>query len=342
VALVAFVMVEPLQRRKRHRFDWAGVVTLLGWTGTLVFAIESGGREYPWGSPEIVGALTAAVVLFVAFIAIQRRAVEPLIPFNVFRVPAFRASALVTLFLGMSMFGVMSFMPLYGRTVLGLSATGSGRILIPLLLAMMLASPIGARFVLKIGFRAVVMTGSTLVTVGILMLTRLTVESSQLELSLYLVCLGAGMGLVFMSTSLAAQNSVSMPQMGVATGLVNFTRQLGGAIGVAIAGSVMLTTLTNRLEEAFGSGVNASELLTPTDSSTPLSGSAKASVAEAFSDALHRTFWVAVVVVVLGLLCTLLMPRGSATDIRDKARENDLPIDRLAADGETFAITGKT
>jgi EmrB/QacA subfamily drug resistance transporter len=342
VTLVALVMVEPLERRRRHRFDWLGVATLLGWTGALVFALESGGREYAWGSPEIVGALFLAAVLLVAFVIIERRATEPLIPFDLFRVPALRAATVVTMFLGMSMFGVMSFLPLYGRTVLGLSATGSGRILIPLLLAMMLASPIGARLVLRIGFRTIVMTGTCLVAVGALLLTRLTVDSSQLELSLYLICLGVGMGFVFMSTSLAAQNSVGMTQMGVATGLVNFTRQLGGAIGVAIAGSVMLNSLIGRLEEAFGGRVQASSLLAPTGDGPPLTGETKARVADAFSGALHRTFWVAVAVAAVGALCSLLMPRGSATAIRDEARRDDLPNDSLLADGETFAIAGKT
>jgi EmrB/QacA subfamily drug resistance transporter len=342
VSLVAFVMVEPLQRRRKHRFDWLGVATLLGWTGALVFAIESGGRQYPWGSPEIVGALTAAAVLFVAFVVIERRAVEPLIPFDIFRVPALRAATIVTLFLGMSMFGVMSFLPLYGRTVLGLSATGSGRILIPLLLAMMFASPTGARAVLKIGFRVVVITGALLVAIGAYLLTRLSVDSSQLELSAYLVVLGAGMGLVFMSTSLAAQNSVSMPRMGVATGLVNFSRQLGGAIGVAVAASVMLNVLAGRLEKAFGTRVDASKLLTPTEGGQRLTGAAQSKVAQAFSDALHVTFWVAVGVAVVGVLFTFLMPRGSATEIRDEARRDDLPRDALLADGETFAIAGKT
>jgi EmrB/QacA subfamily drug resistance transporter len=340
VSLVALVMVEPLERRQRHRFDWMGVLTLLGWTGALVFALESGGRQYPWGSLVVVGAFVAAAVLLVSFVIIELRAIEPLIPFDIFRVPALRASTVVTMFLGMSMFGVMSFLPLYGRTVLGLSATGSGRILIPLLLAMMFSSAGGARVVLQVGFRAVVMTGAALVTLGAFLLTRLTVDSSQLEISLFLVCLGAGMGLVFMSTSLAAQNSVAMPRMGVATGLVNFSRQLGGAVGVAIAGAVMLNTLVDRLHAAFGNvGIQASQLLTPTQQSRHLSASAKASVADAFAGALHRTFWVAVAVAAVGLLCTLLMPRGRAADIRDRARA-EIPLDTLAPAGETFALAG--
>jgi EmrB/QacA subfamily drug resistance transporter len=342
IALVVFVMVEPLQRKRRHRFDWLGVMTLLGWSGALVFALESGGREYPWGWIEVVGAFTAAAALFAAFVVVERSAAEPLIPFALFRVPALRAAAIVTMFLGMSMFGVLSFLPLYGRTVLHESATGSGRILIPLLLAMVIGSGFGARIVLKVGFRVVVTVGASLVVAGTLLLTRLTVDSSQLVLSGYLVVLGTGMGLVFMSTSLAAQNSVTTEQMGVSTGLINFTRQLGGAVGIAIAASVLLTTLTSRLEEAFGSsGLNTSKLLTPTDQATQLTPATERIVSDAFAGALHRTFWVAVSVAIIGLICTRMMPKGSAAAIRDEARA-DARLDAVGPDGETFAIARQT
>jgi len=338
VTLVAIVMIEPIEKRRKHVFDWLGVLTLLGWSGALVFALESGGRDYTWGSPQIVGAFVAAAVLLSAFVLIERRAPEPLIPLDLFRVPALRASAIVTMFLGMSMFGVMSFLPLYGRTVLGESATGSGRILIPLLLAMTISSAIGVRFVLKIGFRWVVSVGAVLVVIGIFLLTRLNVDSGHTPLSIDLIFLGAGMGLVFMSTSLAAQNSVSMPRMGVATGLINFTRQLGGAVGVALAASVMLTRLADRLTSAFGRTVDVSNLLAPTTHAVPLSAATKAIVRESFAGALHQTFWVATGIALIGLGCTALMPRGKATDIRDEARA-EAEFDSLVADGETFVIT---
>jgi len=342
IALVAFVMVEPLERKRRHRFDWPGVATLLGWSGALVFALESGGREYPWGSLEVVGAFAASAALFVLFIVAELRAPEPLIPFSLFKVRALCASAVVTMFLGMSMFGVLSFMPLYGRTVLHESATGAGRILIPLSLGMVLASGVGARLVLRYGFRIILRIGATGVVIGTFMLTRLEVDSSQLVLSCYLALLGAGMGLVFMSTALAAQNSVTVEQMGVSTGLINFTRQLGGAIGIAIAASVMLTNVTSRLEDAFGKGAfDTSSLLTPSDTTVELPRETERIVSEAFSGALNRTFWVAVGVAVIGLICTRIMPKGSATAIRDEARAA-AKVDSLQPDGETFAIARQT
>jgi hypothetical protein len=126
--------------------------------------------------------------------------------------------------------------------------------------------------------------------------------------------------------------------MGTATGLVNFTRQLGGAIGVAIATSVMLTSLTSRLSEVFGGvAVDASKVLTPSSGST-IPPALQDAVADAFAGALHRVFWVAVFVALIGLACTVLMPRGSAAKIRDQARD-EASIDSLSPDGESFVVT---
>ena len=340
ITLVAVVMIEPLLERHRHQLDWAGVFSLLAWSSLLVYALETGGREHPWGSFEVAGAFSASAVIFVLFVIVERRAHEPLIPLDLFRIPGLRAASVITMFLGMSMFGVLSFMPLYGRTVLGETATGAGRILIPMMLSMMVGSAGGARLVLKVGFRVIVTTGASLVVLGTFLLTRLTADSGQLELSLYLIVLGLGMGLVFMSTALAAQNSVGLRQMGVATGLVNFTRQLGGAIGVAIATSVMLTALTSRLSSALGGvNVDASQVLTPS-SSTKIPPAIEGAVADAFAGALHRTFWVSVFVAVLGLVCTVLMPRGSAAKIRDEARlAAEADVETFSPDGETFVIS---
>jgi EmrB/QacA subfamily drug resistance transporter len=338
IALVAFVMIEPIQDRHRHVFDWAGMVTLLGWSCLFIYGLQTGGRDEPWGSFPVVGAFVASAVLFVAFLVIERRAAEPLIPLDLFRVPALRASTVITAFLGMSMFGVLSFIPLYGQAVLGESATGAGRILIPLMLAMMVGSAGGARLVIRFGFRIVVTAGATAVVIGTFLLTRLTAHSGQAELSASLVVLGFGMGLIFMSTALAAQNSVSLPQMGVATGLVNFTRQLGGAVGVALAASVMLSSLTDRLSAAFGiSAIDTNKVLAPTNQQQ-IPESARAAVADAFAGALHRSFWVACFVAIIGLACTVLMPRGAAAKLRDEARR-EAEVDSLSPEGETFEIT---
>jgi hypothetical protein len=148
--------------------------------------------------------------------------------------------------------------------------------------------------------------------------------------------------MIVLACTLAAQNSVELKQMGTATGLVNFTRQLGGALGVALAGSVMLTSLTSRLEDAFpGAKIPAGELLSPSSSSKPLPPGAQHAVQEAFAGALHEVFITALIIGVVLCACIFLMPRGHATALRDRAQGHALPPDALAPDAEVF-IAGET
>jgi hypothetical protein len=336
--MVKVFMVEPLEHRRSHRLDWLGAITLLGWSGSLVFALESAGRDYAWGSGMIIGCFALSAALFAVFLFVEHHAAEPLLPLDLFRVPALRASAIIVVFLGMSMFGVLSFLPLFMQVVVGTSATAAGYTLTPMMLAMMLMSAIAARFVLRVGFRSVVAIGVVLTAFGAYLLTHLGADSTQLEASIDMLFLGSGMGCVFMATSLAAQNSVSLPRMGVATGLVNFTRQLGGAVGVAIASSVMVSELNSRLTTAFpGRHVDANQLLAPTASASSVPASAAKVVQHAFAGALHRTFVTTFLIACAGILTFLLMPRGSATAIRDEAHGH-AQEEPLTPEGETFVI----
>jgi EmrB/QacA subfamily drug resistance transporter len=340
--LVKVVMIEPLEHRHRHRIDWIGIVTLLGWTCLLVFALETGGRDYAWSSPEIVGSLAGSALLLVVFVVAELRATEPLVPLSLFRIPALRASAVLTTLLGMTMFGVLSFLPLFVQVVIGTSATSAGRVLTPLLLGFMAASAFGGRLLLRVGFRVQVALGMALSLPGLFLLTRLGVGSSTLEVSRDLVFVGLGFGLVLLACTLAAQNSVSLRQMGTATGIVNFTRQLGGAVGVAIAASVMLTSLTHRLAAAFpGAKINASEFLSPASSGQKIPPAAQEAVRHAFSGALHEVFVTAAVIGALGLVCVLLMPRGKATALRDRAHGHEPSVDAVAPDAEVFVAADR-
>jgi hypothetical protein len=335
--LVKTVMIEPITERHRHRLDWLGMVTLLGWTILLVFALEMGGRDYAWGSPVIVGAFIGSAILLVAFIVAERKATEPLIPFNLFRVPALRASSVISVPLGMVMFAIVSFLPLFVVVVLQSSATDAGRVLTPMMLAVVIGSAIGSPVVLRIGYRLMCVASFAFLLVGTGMLTTVGVGSSQLFVSVAMVSIGTGMGFGFIATMLASQNSVDLPRMGVATGLVNFTRQLGGVFGVAIGAALMLTTLGNRLTELFPQAhIKASSLLSP-QAASRFPAETQDLVRGAFADALHVVFVAALVIVLIGMLTVALMPGGKPADIRDAAHgltESVLP------DGEVLVVPG--
>ncbi|MDQ1430256.1 MAG: hypothetical protein QOF40_858 [Actinomycetota bacterium] len=336
--LVQVVMVEPLELRHKHKMDWLGAITLLGWTGLFVFALESGGRDYAWNSTTILGAFGTSALLFVAFLMVEHRSREPMIPLGLFRVPALRAATVIGSASVMAMYGIISFLPLFVQVVQGRSATQAGRALTPMMLAMMLGSALGARVLLKVGFRRMCMAGFGFVVLGTALLTRSAAGTSPLELVPPMACLGAGLGLVFITTMMAAQNSVDLPRMGVATGLLNFCRQLGGALGVAIGGAVMLTTLSDRIATAFPDRhIKAGSLLSAqTAANFPPAG--QELVRLAFADALHLVFVATFILAIIGAFTTLLMPGGSATAIRDEAHGH-IVDEPLLPDGETILLT---
>jgi EmrB/QacA subfamily drug resistance transporter len=319
--LVSVVMVEPLEHRHRHQLDWAGIVTLLGWTCLLVLALESGGRDFAWNSPQIVGCFAASALFFVGFAISEIRAAEPLIPFSLFKNSMLRASTVISASVGIAMFGMISFLPLFVAVVIGGSATQSGQALTPMMLAMMVSSVVGVRVVLRIGYRVVCTAGFAVAAAGVFLLTRLTVEATRVDVSVAMACVGFGTGFVFMATALAAQSSVDLPRMGVATGLVNFTRQLGGAVGVAAASALMLSGLTSRLTDAFpGKHFDTSAFLAPSGNSQHLAPAAQELVRESFAGALHQVFVFVLIVILIGAFTVLLMPRGSARELRDIAQ----------------------
>jgi EmrB/QacA subfamily drug resistance transporter len=336
IVLVQAVMIEPLTERHRHRIDWLGMTTLLGWTVLLVFALETGGRDYAWGSAVIVGSFVTSVILFVAFVIAERKASEPLIPSSLFRVPALRAASVIGIPLGMVMFAIISFLPLFVQVVLKSSATDAGRVLTPMMLAVVIGSAIGSPIVLRIGYRLMCVASFVGLLVGTVILSGVGVGSSKLEVTVAMVCIGTGMGFGFIATMLAAQNSVDLPRMGVATGLVNFTRQLGGVFGVAIGAALMLTTLTDRLAKLFPhTHIKASSLLSP-QAAASFPAETQHLVRGAFSDALHVVFMAALVIAVVGMVTVALMPGGKPADIRDAARA---PVpEPVLPDGEMLLV----
>jgi len=336
IALVQVVMIEPLEHRHRHRIDWLGASTLLGWTCLLVFALETGGRDYAWGSAVIVSSLVASALLFVTFVIAEHRAAEPLIPLDLFRVRALRASSIISVPFGMVMFAVISFLPLFVQVVQRSSATDAGRVLTPMMVALVIGSAFGAPIVLRIGYRRMCVAAFTSLLVGAVLLTRVGATSSHLDVSIAMAFLGVGLGFGFMATTLAAQNSVDLPRMGIATGLVNFTRQLGGVFGVAIAAALMLTTLTDRLTAAFPhTHIKAASLLSP-HAAAAFPAETQHLVRAAFADSLHVVFVAVLVIAVLGLVTIVLMPSGSPRAIRDDA--HGLVPEPVLPDGEIILV----
>jgi EmrB/QacA subfamily drug resistance transporter len=248
-ALVYLAATLHLPRLKiQHKIDYLGAALLALATTSVVLLTTWGGTQYAWGSVQILGLGAVAVLATGGFLLVERRASEPVLPLHVFRNRNFSLMTVITFLLGLAMFGALTFLPLYQQTVQHLSATGSGLMLIPMMLGSTVTSLIAGWVTTKLGrYKALPIAGSAIMAVGMFLLTGLGVSTSRVTSALFFVVLGVGMGFLMQVTTLVVQNSVDLRDMGVASSSRTFFQQIGGSIGVAAFGAIFARRLTQAL-----------------------------------------------------------------------------------------------
>lgn len=236
--------------RTEHRIDWLGAGLLsAGITAVVLFA-SWGGTQNAWDSPVIIGLGLVGVLSLAAFLWQETRAAEPIVPLGLFKNLNFSLVAGVGFLLGFAMFGAMSFLPLYQQTVQGESATVSGLLLLPMMAGMLVTSIGSGQFITRTGkYRFFPLIGGTVMTVAMILLTQLTVSTSKLQLALMMIVLGIGMGFLFQTTMLIAQNSVEQKDLGVASSAATFFRSIGGSFGIALFGTIFNRALQTDLNK---------------------------------------------------------------------------------------------
>jgi EmrB/QacA subfamily drug resistance transporter len=249
-ALVYLAATMHLPRRKvQHKIDYLGAAVLALAATAVVLLTTWGGTEYPWLSAQIIGLGVIAVVAVAAFLLVESRAAEPVLPLHVFRNRNFSLATGMSFLLGLAMFGALTFLPIYQQTVQHLSATGSGLALIPMMLGVTCTSVIAGQITTRTGrYKALPIIGSAIMAVGMFLLTGLGVHTSLLTSSLFFVVLGIGMGFLMQITTLIVQNSVDMRDMGVASSSRTFFQQIGGSLGVAMFGAIFARRLTESMK----------------------------------------------------------------------------------------------
>ena len=251
VAAIYFEFPHLKPRGATRRLDWGGFATLIGTVVPLLLAL-TWATQYGWTSTRVESLLALSAVMLGAFLLIESRAAEPVIPLLLFRNPIIAICSVCAFVLGMGMFGVIIYLPLFMQGVLGVSATQSGNLLTPLMMGAVVGSIAGGQTVSRTGrYKGVALIGSTLVAIGMIVFARMGIDTPRLYVAYGMVIAGLGMGLLQPVYTLAVQNVAPRRQMGAATSSTIFFRSIGSTVGVAAFGSIMLTRYHTAFEQSM-------------------------------------------------------------------------------------------
>jgi EmrB/QacA subfamily drug resistance transporter len=247
MAVIAAVLPAGSARR-RHAIDYTGAILLTAALSAVILFTGLGGTAFPWGSPVMLVVAAAAVAATLAFIAVELRAAEPILPMSLFANRNFAVAGSVGLIVGLSLFGAVTFLPIYLQVVKGVSPTTSGLLLMPMMLGMLATSVISGRIISRFGrYKLFPILGTATMTFGLAALSLLAIESSDWQTAIDALWLGLGMGMVMQVLIIAVQNSVDYEHLGVATSGTMLFRSLGGALGVALCGAIFANGLHAQL-----------------------------------------------------------------------------------------------
>jgi EmrB/QacA subfamily drug resistance transporter len=258
VALAVISLTMPRWRaRVEHTIDWLGAGILAFGTGLLLLGLVWGGTQYPWASGEVIGVLAGAVACLLVFAVVERRAVEPILPFDVLRNPIVSGSVVCMALVGMAMFGTISYVPLFVQGVIGTSATSSGVVLTPMTLGAVCTSILTGQLVSRTGrYRWNAVFGPVVLTIGMLLLWRMNTSTTNGEAARNMVIAGIGIGSMMQVFVLSVQNAVPRSRIGSATALTQFGRQMGATLGVTIVGAIV----NHGLPAGVGAGAEGSAI----------------------------------------------------------------------------------
>ncbi|MDA8218559.1 MAG: MDR family MFS transporter [Dehalococcoidales bacterium] len=249
LALLTVALTLPGQgARRQHEVDYLGAATLTAATVPLLLGFTWAGNEYDWVSPQIIGLFAFSLLSFVGFYLAERRAAEPIINPSLFNNRIFTVSVLASFMLSVGMFGAIMYLPLFMQGVIGDSATSSGAVLTPMMLAFMASSIIGGQLMSRTGrYKALALGGFAMGLVGMVLLTRMDATATDALVVRNMIVTGLGIGVMMSLFTIVVQNAFPLRRLGEVTASLQFFRSIGGTVGVAVLGTIM----TNGFHNAF-------------------------------------------------------------------------------------------
>jgi EmrB/QacA subfamily drug resistance transporter len=297
---------------KRHAIDWLGAALLAGALAGIVLFTDLGGAVIPWSDPRLIALGVASGLMLAAFVWVERRAEEPVLPPRLFANPVFRVTSAIGLIVGLALFGSVTYLPLLLQVVKGATPTGSGLQLLPMMGGMLTTSILSGQLVSRSGhYKIFPILGTAIGGVGLYLLSRIGPDTSRLTISLSMLVVGLGLGMVMQMLVLAVQNAVPYEDLGVATSGATLFRFVGGSVGTAALGAVFADRLhailaRHGVEAASGdAGGGLSQLSPATLSHLP--AAVRRVYVEAFTESLGTVFLLASLVMVLAFVLALIL-----------------------------------
>jgi EmrB/QacA subfamily drug resistance transporter len=240
VALAVIAVAIPKRSARRdHYLDLPGAALLAGGTGSLLLALVWS-RDHGWGSTRVLAAFAVAALLLAAFAFVERRAPEPILPFDLLRHPTVATGVVCTGLAAMAFVGTIAYVPLFVQGVIGTSATASGVVLTPFMLAAVATSALSGQWISKTGrYRPNALIGPVVLGIGLFLLSRMDTTTSDAQAAIYMAVTGIGLGLMMQVFVVAVQNVVPFRAIGSATALTQFSRSIGATLGVTLMGVII-------------------------------------------------------------------------------------------------------
>jgi EmrB/QacA subfamily drug resistance transporter len=323
LAVPALIFYLPSSKSMHKRqIDWWGATTIVGAIVCLLLALTWGGQTepqgYPWISVQIISLLVGAVALLGLFIWIEGRAAEPIVPLNLFKIPAVRSITVVSFTIGAVMLGALYYIPVFVQIVLGQTASSSGAITTPLALALVATNIVTGQFISRVGLlKLPMLVGAAITILGVGLMLILDAASQTWEVTLFMIVIGIGLGFVMPTMTIVVQESVDRRDLGVGISSVQFFRSIGSTMGVALIGTIVNNSYIENITNATAEAKLPAQLVTaiqqPQSLLNPqvaplLPASLVNAIREALTSAIHTSFVIALGVSIVILLGVMTVP----------------------------------